>query len=165
MPWLWTVALILAVGFLQEPRTVKGIYRHPGQGFSVVIPDAARGLVEGDLHTERGIRIALPSGGSIFVYGEPNTLEWPTPADGIRSAVQDTPKCASDGVREVRVGKLTGAGARLLCDGKVVSLQLVFRPGGGPVYWLRLETNRDNEGGDVTFLKMVSSSFQLIHWQ
>jgi hypothetical protein len=165
MPRLWTMALILAVGFLQAPRTVKGIYRHPGQGFSVVIPDGVRGLLEGDPHIERGIRIALPSGGSIFVYGEPNTLEWPTPADGIRWAVQKEPKCSSDGVREVQVGKLTGAGARLLCDGKLVSLQLLFRPGGGPVYWLRLETHRDNEAEDVTFLGKVSSSFQLIRWQ
>ena len=159
------MALIVAVGFLQAPRTIKGVYRHFGHGFSVVIPDEATGFLEGDPHTERGIRIALLSGGSIFVYGEPNTLEWPTPADGIRWAVQKEPKCSSDGVREVQVGKLTGAGARLLCDGKFVSLQLVFRPGGGPVYWLRLETNRDNEADDVKFLGKVSSSFQIIRWQ
>ena len=59
-------------------------------------------------------------------------------------AITKEPKCSSDGVREA---------------------QVVFRPDGGPVYWLRLETHRDNEAEDVTFLGKVSSSFQLIRWQ
>lgn len=35
---LETLMLILAVSVLQTPRTVKGRYRHRGQGFSVVVP-------------------------------------------------------------------------------------------------------------------------------
>jgi len=86
------VALVLALGVAQTARTVQGRYQHPGQGFSVLVPERAQGLLEGDPVIERGVRIALPSGSSIFVYGEPNSLEWPSPADGIRRAVANYPK-------------------------------------------------------------------------
>jgi hypothetical protein len=156
---------ILAVGALQTPRTVKGVYRHPGQGFSVVVPDKATGLLEGDPHTERGVRIALPSGGSIFVYGEANSLEWPTPDDGIRWAMRLEPECSSQGIRDARVGKLAGSGTRLSCGDKAIRLLLVFRPGGGPIYWLRLETETAHEAEDANFLERVASSFRIIRWQ
>src|SRR4051812_45669180 len=71
----------------------------------------ATGLLEGDLHIERGIRIALPSGGSIFAYGEPNSLDWPSPVDGIRWAVANYPKCSTNGTQPpARRGTLAGAG-------------------------------------------------------
>src|SRR5215471_921817 len=104
---LSALVLILAVG-AQTPLTVRGRYRHPGQGFSVLVPDEATGLLEGDQATDHGIRLVLPSGGSIFVYGEANSLEFSTPADGIRSAIAQEPKCSSEGIRDARVGKLSG---------------------------------------------------------
>lgn len=162
------LVLILAVGALQAPRTVKGRYRHPGQGFSVVVPDEATGLLEGHLATERGIRLVLPSGGSIFAYGEANSLEWPTPVDGIRWAIAQEPSCSSHGIRDARVGtsgRLSGAGARLSCEEKSIRLLLVFRPGGGPIYWLRLETETAHEAEDAVFLEKVAASFQIIRWE
>jgi hypothetical protein len=42
------VLLILALGAPQTARTVKGRYRHPGQGFSIVVPSEATGFLEGD---------------------------------------------------------------------------------------------------------------------
>jgi len=162
---LVAAAAILAMGSVQAPRIVKGRYRDHGQGFSVLVPDAARGLLEGDPATARGIRIALPSGGSIFTYGEANSLEWPSPSDGIRWAVTEQPECSNQGIRDTRVGKLTGAGARLSCGEKSIRLLLVFRPGGGPIYWLRLETTTTDDGEDAVFLEKVASSFQIIRWQ
>lgn len=159
---LETLVLILAVGVLQTPRTVKGRYRHPGQGFSVVVPEKATGLLEGDPATERGIRIVLPSGGSIFVYGEANSLEWPRPADGIRWTMTLNSKCSSKGIQDARVGELSGAGARLACGEASMRLLLAFRPGGGSVYWLRLETETAHEAKNATFLEQVAASFQII---
>src|SRR5262249_46540391 len=115
--------------------------------------------------TERGIRIALPSGGSIFAYGEANSLEWHSPADGIRWAMMIERNCSTEGIRDARVGKLTGAGARLSCAGKLIRLLLVFRPGGGPFYGLRLETETAHEAEDSTSLKKVASIFETIRWQ
>jgi hypothetical protein len=160
------VALVLTLGVAQTARTVKGRYRHPGQGFSVLVPEKATGLLEGDPHTERGIRIALPSGSSIFAYGEPNSLEWPSPADGIRQRVADYPKCSADGIQTpAKLGKLAGAGARLSCGDQIIRLRLAFRPGGGPIYWVRLETASNHEAEDATFFEKVASSFQIIRWQ
>jgi hypothetical protein len=95
--------LMLAVGAPQTARTVKGRYRHPGQGFSIVVPSEATGLLEGDPAIERGIRLLLPSGGNIFVWGEANSLEWPAPVDGIRWAVAQQPTCSSQGIRDGRM--------------------------------------------------------------
>ena len=162
------VALVLALGGAQTQtaRTVKGRYRHPGQGFSVLVLEKPTGLLEGDPHTERGIRIALPSGGSIFAYGEPNSLEWASPADGIRRAVANYPKCFPDGIQiPAKLGKLAGAGARLSCADRIIRLLLAFRPGGGPIYWVRLETASNHEAEDATFFGKVASSFQVIRWQ
>jgi hypothetical protein len=160
------VTLVLTLGVAQTARTVKGRYRHPGQGFSVLVPERATGLLEGDPHTERGIRIALPSGGSVAAYGEPNSLEWPSPVDGIRWAVANYPKCSLDGIQTpAKLGQLAGAGARLSCGDRIIRFLLAFRPGGGPIYWIRLETASTHDAEDATFFEQVASSFQIIRWQ
>jgi len=161
---LLALLLILAVG-AQTPVTVKGRYRHPGQGFSILVPDEASGLLGGDQRTDNGIRIVLPSGGRIFVFGEANSLEFPTPADGIRWAISAEPKCSGQRIRDARVGKLSGAGASLSCGDKSIRLLLVFRPGGGPIYWLRLETEAAHEAEDAIFLEKVAGSFKIIRWK
>jgi len=159
-------ALVLALGMAQTPRIVKGRYRHPGEGFSVLVPENATGLLEGDPRVERGIRIALPSGGSVFVYGEPNSLEWPSPADGIQWAAGNYQKCSIHRIQPLaKLGELAGAGARLSCGDQIIRLLLAFRPGGGPIYWVRLETGGNHEAEDVTFFEKVSSSFKIIRWR
>ena len=157
--------LILAVGAQQTARTVTGRYQHSGQGFSIVIPHEATGLLEADPAIERGIRLLLPSGGSIFVYGEANSLEWPASVDGIRWAVAQEPTCSSQGIRNERVGKLSGSGVRLSCGEKSIRLLLVFCSGGGPIYWLRLETASAREAEDAILLERVAASFQTIRWR
>ena len=160
------VALVPTVGIVLTPRTVQGRYRHPGQGFSVSVPEGTTGLLESDPAVERGIRIALPSGGSIFARGEPNTLEWPTPTDGIRSEVAGLTECSSSPIRSTaRLGKLVGAESRLSCGDRVRRLLLAFRPGGGPIYWLRLESASKHEAEDTRFFDRVASSFQTIRWE
>jgi hypothetical protein len=42
---------------------------------------------------------------------------------------------------------------------------LVFRAGGGPVYWLRLETVSAHESQDNAILEGIASSFKLMRWE
>jgi hypothetical protein len=115
---------------------------------------------------ERGVRIQLPSGGNIVVYGEPNSLELRTPADGVRHML-GYEKCAS-GQQEVtpaRVGRLNGAKGSFVCGDRVQKMLLAFRTGGGPIYWLVLETDRAHESEDNAILGKVAASFKLIRWE
>ena len=155
---LLTLVLILAHGIQQPPRTVRGRYRKSGEGFSVVIREKAKGVLEGEAAVERGVRMVLPSGGNIYAYGEANSLEWRTPADGIRSMIEQ-PKCATEAIQDGTVGKLRGARTRMSCDEKVVRVVLAFRPGGGPIYWLRLKITSRHELEDARFLEEVATSF------
>ena len=162
------LSLMFAVTPPQEPWTVKGWYRLPAQGFAVVVPPDATGVLEGDPVVERGIRIALSPGGSVFVYAEMNALEWRTPADGVRWAASDHSArgdCAATSMSDVTLGRLVGAGVRLLCGEKVVRYTLAFRPGGGPIYWLRLETALRHESVETDAFNRIAASFRLIRWE
>ncbi len=161
------VALVLALSVLAEwsPRTVKGRYRLPAKGFSVMIPQSTRGVLAALPVVERGVGIELPSGGRIGVFGEPNTLEWPTPAAGIRWVIETHPECGNGGVYGVVVGNIRGPGARIACGDRVVRYRLVFRPRGGPIYWLNLETDAAHEAGDMAIEDEVAASFRVIRWQ
>lgn len=161
----WLIVFALAAVLAQSPRTVTGVYRNPGRGFAIEVPKNATGILEGDPVIEHGITIALPSGGSIDAYGEPNSFEWPTPADGLRWSIETERQCSSGGVHESKVGRLGGAAVRLSCGERSIRLMLAFRPGGGPIYWLRLETRTVDEDADAIFLERVASSFQIIRWR
>jgi hypothetical protein len=95
----------------------------------------------------------LASGGEIVVFGEPNSLEWKSPEEGIRTELV----CASDRqeVRQANIGKLSGAKASLVCGDRVLRMFLAFRKKGGLVYWLRLETVRTHESEDDAILDSV----------
>lgn len=157
--------LVLALSLPQVPRTAKGEYRLPARGFAVDVPRAATGLLEGDPAVERGIRIALPSGSSVFVYADMNALEWRTPAEGVRWITSTHADCKADAVSDAKVGPLVGAGTRLLCGEDVVRYALGFRPGGGPIYWLRLETNPRQEAAETLAFNRIAASFRLIRWE
>jgi hypothetical protein len=159
------MSVLLAIQQPEHPRVVKGTYNLPAKGFSVVVPEGATGLLDGDPATERGIRMALPSGGNIVVFGEPNSLEYRTPGDGIRAVMATYANCSANGVFPFRVGKLHGAGARLVCGARVIRYALAFRPGGGPIYWLRLETTATHEGEDTRPFEEVSASFRITPWE
>lgn len=115
---------------------------------------------------ERGVSILLPSGGKIVVFGEPNSLEWKNPEQGV-STVLTRADCSSrqPEVREAGLGKLKGAKASLVCGDRVLKALLGFRPRGGPIYWLRLETDCAHELEDNAILENIAASFKLIKWE
>jgi hypothetical protein len=122
---------------------VENTYRNPARGYSIEIPRDLKATTGDQAGPERGLTISLPSGGKIVVFGEPNSLEWKTPVEGVQAALRRE-ECPS-GRQEVtpaRVGTLTGAKGGLVCADRVVKLLLAFRTDGGPMYWLRLDTHR-----------------------
>lgn len=149
-----------------DTRWVEGAYRNPALGYAIKVPRGLKGMTGDQDGPERGLRISLSSGGKIVVFGEPNSLEWKTPEEGVRSALVDE-ACASGRpeVLRTRIGRLPAAKASLVCGDRVLKLFLVFRTGGGPVYWLRLETVRTHELDDSTILENVIASFRLIRWE
>ena len=160
------LTLALAIAASQPPRTVKGQYRLPAKGFAVVVPRNATGLLEVDPEVERGVRIALTSGGSVLVYGEMNSLEWSTPVEGVRWVADAVhPECTTSPVSDAHVGTLIGAGMRLLCGARVIRYALAFRPAGGPIYWLRLETSTSQEAAEAKVFEQIAASFRLIRWE
>lgn len=166
MSTLVALSLMLSVLVQASPRTVEGTYRLPAKGFSVVVPSSARGVLPPLPEVERGVGMELPSGGFISVFAEPNSLEWRSPADGIRWVIGSHPECASGGVHTVVVGKIRGSGARVACDNRVLHYRLIFRPQGGePIYWLNLRTDVGHESGDMAIQDEVAASFRIIKWQ
>src|SRR5712692_7909221 len=150
-----------------EQRRITGTYRNPALGYSIRVPQGLNGVTGDQAGPERGLRISLPSGGVISVWGEPNSLEWKTPEQGVRWALISE-KCASsqkDEVSAVPVGKLSGVKGVLVCRDRVLKIVLVFRPGGGPIYWLRLETASTHGLEDEAVFHRVAATFILIPWK
>jgi hypothetical protein len=166
-----TVVILLlqiacAVAVWAECRSIEGTYRNPALGYSIRIPRGLKGAAGDQAGPERGVRISLPSGGEIVVFGEPNSLEYKSPEEGVRAEL--TVKDCESRQREIKralVGKLHGAEGNLVCGDHVLRLFLVFRTHGGPIYWLRLETVRAHESEDEAILKTIAASFRLIRWK
>jgi hypothetical protein len=149
-----------------DPRWITETYRNPALGYSVKVPPGLKGLTGDQAGPERGLRISLPSGGSISVWGEPNSAEWKTPKQGVRSTLE-WEKCPSSQQVEVSaapVGKLTGAKGVLVCRDRVLKVFLVFRSGGEPIYWLRLETASAHRLEDESTLNRLAATFNIIPW-
>jgi hypothetical protein len=167
---LMTFALLaqLACAGIARPdaRWIVGTYRNYALGYSIKIPHGLRGAADGQAGPERGVRILLASGGQIVVFGEPNSLEWKSPEEGIRTELtHDACPSGQPEVKQTRVGKLSGAKASRVCGDWVLRLFLAFRARGGPVYWLRLETIRAHELEDDAILESIAASFKLIRWE
>jgi len=62
-----------------QTRSIEGTYRNPAEGYSVKIPPGLKGFFGDEDGPQRGVRIPLPSGGEIAVFGEPNSLEYKVP--------------------------------------------------------------------------------------
>jgi hypothetical protein len=160
---LLTLCLSLATA---DPRGIETTYRNPAEGFAITIPVGLKGVAGDQAGPERGVKIPLPSSGQIDVWGEPNSLEWGAPADGIRfDLTKESCGSGDQQVSPVRVGHLIGSQATLLCGDRVVRVLLVFRPGGGPIYWLRLVTSRAHLSNDAAILSKAAASFKLIRWR
>lgn len=149
-----------------DARWIEGTYRNPALGYSIRIPRGLKGKAGDEAGPERGVRISLPSGGEIVVFGEPNSLEWKSPEEGIKTELAHE-SCASDRqeVRQANIGKLSGAKASLECGDRVLKVLLAFRKKGGLVYWLRLETVRTHESEDDAILDSIAASFRVIRWE
>jgi hypothetical protein len=146
-------------------RSVVGTYRNPALGYSVKIPSGLKAETGDQDGPERGVRIQLASGGAILVFGEPNSLEYKSPEEGVADGLK-SPSCSSSQseIKRARIGKLIGAKGRLACDDHVIWLLLAFRPHGGPIYWIRLDTSRAHEREDAAILNTFAASLRLIRW-
>jgi len=150
-----------------EEGPFSGVYRNFAEGYSIKIP---RGL-SGDTRVsggapQRGVNISLPTGGVLSVWGEPNSLEWRGPSDGVQWRLENG-ECASGkaGPSNVVIGRVAGAQGRLACGNAVEILFLAFRPGGGPIYWLMLTTSPAHESEDKAVLEKVAATFRIIPWR
>ena len=147
---------------------VKGEYRNPALGYSIRIPRglSAKTGVSGT-GVQRGVEILLPAGGTISVWGEPNSLEWKSPTEGVQDAL-DNGECTSKEARpsQVLIGRTEGAQGRVVCGDEVEITFLAFRrPGEGPIYWFVLTTSRANERKDRAILEQVAATFRIIQWK
>jgi hypothetical protein len=149
-----------------QVRSIQGTYRNPAVGYSIQIPRGLKSVTGDQDGPERGVKISLPSGGQIVVFGEPNSLEYKSPEEGVRAELKF--KDCESGQQEIQrasVGKTKGARGRLICGDRALNLFLAFRSQGGPIYWLRLETARAHESADEVVLDKIAASFRLIRWQ
>ena len=147
---------------------VSGAYRNPAEGYSIRIPHGLSGKtgVSG-MGNQRGVEIPLPSGGVITVWGEPNSLEWRGPSDGVHWSLENG-ECSSGKAEpsKVVIGRIEGAQGRLACGNAVEIIFLAFRrPGGDPIYWLRLKTSPAHESKDKAILGKVAATFRIIRWR
>jgi hypothetical protein len=131
------VLILVCIGVAQaDPRPVRGTYRNAALGYSISVPRGLTGEAGDQAGPERGLGISLPSGGNISAFGEPNSLEWKSPESGVEWALANE-KCSSGRQQETslaHVGKLIGSKGKLVCNGRVLEILLVFRTGGGPIY-------------------------------
>ena len=149
-----------------QVSSIEGTYRNPALGYSIQIPRGLKGVTAGQDGPERGVKISLPSGGQIVVFGEPNSVEYKSPGEGVRAELKlNACESAKQEIQTAAVGKIKGARGELVCGDRILKLYLAFRPRGGPIYGLRLETTRAHRSEDESALDTVATSFKLIRWK
>jgi len=124
-----------------EGTPVAGRYFNYAEGFSVSAPQGVQGRRGQSSGPERGVAYSLSGDCDrvVAVFGEPNSLEWPTPAFAVDWIVQASIKGnvqAEIKRYTIRMGKLNAAGAtvRHKATRNIEDIVVAFRPGGGPVY-------------------------------
>jgi len=149
-----------------DARSVTGFYRNPAEGYAIRIPKGLKAIAGDQSGPERGVSIHFPSCNTIVTIGEPNSVEYKTPNEGVRASLhlKDCPSREAT-VTAARVGKLVGAKGRLACGNRILVTILTFRPHGEPIYWLELETDPAHEHEDDAVLKSIASSFRIIRWE
>jgi hypothetical protein len=161
------VLAVCCVSVGQTARRVTGDYSNPALGYQVTVPEGLVGTTGDQAGPERGFTLSLPSGGTITVYGEPNSLEWKAPIDGIRHSL-GLEKCNSDRRQTTgfgRLGRLTATKGSLACDDRVLEMLLAFRSGGGPIYWITLRTTTQKRVDDEAAFNKLAGTFRLIPQQ
>src|SRR5690349_5401751 len=84
-----SVAILLVFIGSAEADSVRvtGTWKNFATGYSVRIPRGLKAYAGEEDGPHRGIRIVLPSGGEIVTSGEPNSLEWKNPEEGVRHTI------------------------------------------------------------------------------
>jgi len=159
--------LVISCVSAAQTRRITGNYSNQAFGYEVSIPEGLVGMADDRDGSERGFTISLPSGGTIAVFGEPNTLEWKAPIDGIRHSL-GAEKCDS-GRRQAtafgRMGRLTATKGSLECDDRLMEMLLAFRSSRGPVFGMTLRTTPQKRTEDEVTFNKLAATFQLIHAQ
>jgi hypothetical protein len=161
------ILVVSCVSAAQTARRVTGDYSNPALGYEVTVPEGLVGITGDQAGPERGFTVSLPSGGTINVYGEPNSLEWKAPIDGIRHSL-GLEKCNSDRRQATafgHMGRLTATKGTLACDDRVLEMLLAFHPGGGPIYWITLRTTAQKRVEDEAAFNKLAATFQFIRSQ
>lgn len=161
------IVVVSCISAAQTAKRITGNYSNQAFGYEVTIPDGLGGTADDEGGSERGFIISLPSGGTIAVFGEPNTLEWKAPVDGIRHSL-GAEKCDSgrrQGTAFGRMGRLTATKGSLECDDRVLDILLAFRSSRGPVYGMTLRTTAQKRIEDEAAFNKLAATFQLIHGQ
>lgn len=161
------ILVVSCISAAQTARRITGNYSNQAFGYEVTIPEGLVGTADDEGGSERGFSISLPSGGTIAVFGEPDTLEWKTPMDGIRHSL-GAEKCDSgrrQGTAFGRMGRLTATKGSLECDDRVLEVLLAFRTSRGPVFGMTLGTTTQKRTEDEAAFNKLAATFQLIHGQ
>jgi len=161
------ILVVACVSAAQAARHITGTYSNPALGYEVSVPEGLVGITGDQAGPERGLGISLPSGGTISVFGEPNSLGWRAPIDGIRHAF-GLEKCTSGRQQATgftRMGRLTATKGTFVCGDRLLEMLLTFRPGGGPIYWMTLRTTVQKRVTDEAALNKLAATFQLARWQ
>jgi hypothetical protein len=161
------ILVIACAGAAQTARRVTGDYSNPALGYEVTVPEGLVGTTGDQAGPERGITISLPSGGTIAVYGDPNSFEWKAPIDGIRHSL-GLEKCTSyrrQATSFGRLGRLTATRGSFACDDRVLEMLLAFRSGGGLIYWITLRTTTQKRVEDEATFNKLAGTFRLIPLQ
>lgn len=164
------IALLLYVTNLavaqSSPRVIVGTYHNPALGFSVRVPRGFQGLAGDQAGPERGVKILLGEGRRIVVFGEPNSLELKDTAQAVRRAIEAEGLVARDSeVVSGRLGRLPASRMVIQSGGRALEVVVAFRPGGGLVYWARLESDQEHFPYDRTVFKKVVQSFRTEEWK
>jgi len=147
-------------------------YFNYAQGFSIAIPTGLQGRRGQSAGPERGVSIPLSHDCTsvMVVDGEPNSLEWATPADAIKwridTAKEDDPQAVARRFI-TRLGKLKAAAVTIrqhTTDERKV-IVVAFRPGGSPVYEATLSATGKRYSLDRKIFMKALQSFRLEAWR
>jgi len=106
----------------------------------------------------------------VVVYGEPNSLEWATPADAIswkiKTAKEDDPQAVTRRFI-TRLGKLKAAGVTIRhhTTDEREAVVVAFHPGGSPVYQATLSATGKRYPHDHKIFMEALHGFRLEAWR
>jgi hypothetical protein len=143
-------------------------YFNYAEGFSIAIPTGLLGRRGQAAGPERGVSVPLSRDCTsvMVVDGEPNSLEWATPADAIKwridTAKENDPRAVARRFITC-LGKLKAAGVTIrhhTADEWEV-IVVAFRPGGGPVYEATLSATGRRYSHDRKIFMEALQGFRL----